>query len=313
SVEREGVIETKVVNLRGDDPTVELKIDKAWGPNVYVSVLALRGRIRDVPWYSFFTWGWKEPLNWVRSFWYEGREYKAPTAMVDLAKPSFKLGVAALKVGIAEHKLDVSVTADKPQYAIRQKATVRIKVTQAGKPVAGTELAFAAVDEGLLALRNNGSWDLLDAMFHDRAWSVETSTAQGEIIGRRHYGRKAVPAGGGGGRGQVRELFDTLLLWKAQVVADANGEAVIELPLNDSLTSFRLVAVADDGGSRFGTGNSSIRVTQDVQVLSGLPALVRDGDEFSAMLTLRNTTARDMKLRVALAGTASKGAASTAG
>ena len=313
SVEREGVMDTKVVTLRGNDPTVDLKIDKAWGPNVYVSVLALRGRIRDVPWYSFFTWGWKEPLGWARSFWYEGREYKAPTAMVDLAKPSFKLGVAALKVGIAEHKLDVSVTADKPQYAIRQKATVRIKVTQAGKPVAGTELAFAAVDEGLLALRNNGSWDLLDAMFHDRAWSVETSTAQGEIIGRRHYGRKAVPAGGGGGRGQVRELFDTLLLWKAQVVADANGEAVIELPLNDSLTSFRLVAVADDGGSRFGTGNSSIRVTQDVQVLSGLPALVRDGDEFSAMLTLRNTTARDMKLRVALAGTASKGAASTAG
>jgi hypothetical protein len=92
SVEREGVIETKVVTLRGNDPTVELKIDKTWGPNVYVSVLALRGRIRDVPWYSFFTWGWKEPLEWARSYWYEGREYRAPTAMVDLAKPSFKLG-----------------------------------------------------------------------------------------------------------------------------------------------------------------------------------------------------------------------------
>jgi hypothetical protein len=28
-------------------------------------------------------------------------------------------------------------------------------------------------------------------------------------------------------------------------------------------------------------------------VLSGLPPLVRDGDQFSAMLTLRNTTARE--------------------
>jgi len=307
SVEREGVIETKVVNLRGDDPTVELKIDKSWGPNVYVSVLALRGRIRDVPWYSFFTWGWKEPLAWVRSFWYEGREYQAPTAMVDLAKPSFKLGVAALKVGIAEHALQVSVTPDKPQYSIRQKSLVRIKVTQGGKPVAGTELAFAAVDEGLLALRNNGSWDLLNAMFQDRAWGVETSTAQGEIIGRRHYGRKAVAAGGGGGRGQARELFDTLLLWKAQVVPDANGEAVIEVPLNDSLTSFKLVAVADEGAQRFGTGSATIRVTQDLQVLSGLPPLVRDGDQFTAMLTLRNTTAREMRTRVTLAGIASKG------
>jgi hypothetical protein len=31
---------------------------------VYVSVLALRGRLREVPWYSFFTWGFKAPREW---------------------------------------------------------------------------------------------------------------------------------------------------------------------------------------------------------------------------------------------------------
>jgi hypothetical protein len=46
----------------------------------------------------------------------------------------------------------------------------------------------------------NTSWNLLDAMLQRRSWGVETSTAQMEIIGRRHYGRKAVPAGGGGGK-----------------------------------------------------------------------------------------------------------------
>ena len=65
AVEREGVIDTRVVTLRGDDPTIELKIDKAWAPNVYVSVLVLRGRMRDVPWYSFFTWGWKRAAGLV--------------------------------------------------------------------------------------------------------------------------------------------------------------------------------------------------------------------------------------------------------
>ena len=303
-IEREGVMDTRVVTLRGDDPTVGLKIEPAWGPNVYVSVLALRGRIREVPWYSFFTWGWKEPLNWVRSFWYEGREYQPPTALVDLSKPAFKLGVAALEVGIAGHELQVAVSADKPQYAVRQKAVARIKVSQGGKPVAGARIAFAAVDEGLLALRNNDSWDLLHAMIQPRAWGVETSTAQGEIIGRRHYGRKAVAAGGGGGRGSTRELFDTLLLWKADVALDANGEAVVEVPLNDSLTSFRLVAIADAGLQQFGSGSTTIKVTQDLQLLSGLPPLVRDGDRFSAMLTLRNTTAREMKIHATLQGTA---------
>ncbi|MBX3622400.1 MAG: alpha-2-macroglobulin [Rhizobacter sp.] len=311
SVEREGILSTQVVTLRGDDPTVALKIDKAWGPNVYVSVLALRGRIREVPWYSFFTWGWKSPLNWVRSFWYEGREYRAPTAMVDLSKPAFKLGVAALEVGLAEHRLEVSVTPDKPQYSIRQKASVRVKVLKDGKPLAGTEIAFAAVDEGLLALKPNDSWDLLHAMVQQRAWGVQTSTGQSEIIGRRHYGRKAVAAGGGGGKNATRELFDTLLLWKDRVTLDARGEAVIEVPLNDSLTSFALVAIADAGVQQFGTGSASIRVTQDLQVLAGLPPLVREGDRFSAMLTLRNTTAHDMTVRATLQGTSNSAPGAT--
>lgn len=307
SVEREGILATQVVSLRGDDPTVDLKIDRAWGPNVYVSVLVLRGRIREVPWYSFFTWGWKEPVQWARSFWYEGREYQAPTAMVDLSKPAFKLGVAALEVGIAEHRLQVTVTPDKAQYAIRQKATARIKVVKDGKPLAGTEVAFAAVDEGLLALRPNDSWDLLHALVQQRAWGVQTATGQSEIIGRRHYGRKAVAAGGGGGKNATRELFDTLLVWKDRVPLDANGEAVVEVPLNDSLTSFALVAVADAGVQQFGTGSASIRVTQDLQALSGLPPLVREGDQFSAVLTLRNTTAREMKVRATLQGQARVG------
>ena len=95
---------------------------------VHQMVTVVRGRLREVPWYSLFTWGWKEPLNWWRAFRVEGRDYQAPTAMVDLAKPSFKLGVAALKVGLQAHELQVNVTTDKPQYSVRQKASVKVKV-----------------------------------------------------------------------------------------------------------------------------------------------------------------------------------------
>ena len=63
---------------------------------------------------------------------------------------------------------------------------------------------------------------------------------------------------------------------------DGNGEATIEVPLNDALTTFRLVAVADAGIDRFGTGHASIRVTQDLQILGGLPPLVREDDQFGA-------------------------------
>jgi alpha-2-macroglobulin len=299
TLEREGVLQHRIVQLNGQDPTIELKIDEAWGPNVYVSALVLRGRLREVPWYSFFSWGYKAPREWWQAFWVEGQEYTAPTALVDLSKPAFRLGVAELRVGSKAHALDVKVVADKESYPVRGTAKVSISAKLPdGKPAANAEVALAAVDIALLELSANDTWNLLDAMLKPRAWGVETSTAQMEIIGRRHYGRKAVPAGGGGGRGQTRELLDTLLLWNPKVQLDENGQATVHVPLNDAITSFKIVAVADHGASRFGTGQTTIKSSQDLQIISGLPPLVREGDEFRAQLTLRNTTKAAMKVDV---------------
>lgn len=299
AIEREGIIETQVVQLNGQDPTVQLQVKEGWGPNVYVSVLALRGRLREVPWYSFFTWGYKAPREWWTSFWYEGREYVAPTALVDLSKPAFRLGLAEIRVGTQAHQLAVTVKADKESYPVRGQAQVTITAKLPnGQPAANAEVALAAVDQALLELMPNDSWDLLGAMLQRRAWGVETSTAQMEIIGRRHYGRKAVPAGGGGGRSNTRELLDTLLLWNPKLQLDANGQAVVTVPLNDALTTFQIVAVADSGTGLFGTGQTAIKATQDLQIISGLPPLVREDDQFRAQITLRNTTKAAMKVEV---------------
>ena len=185
----------QVVQLNGQDPTVQLQVKEGWGPNVYVSVLALRGRLREVPWYSVFHLGVQGPREWWTSFWYEGREYVAPTALVDLSKPAFRLGVAEIRVGTQAHQLAVTVKADKETYPVRGQAQVTISAKLPnGQPAANAEVALAAVDQALLELMPNDSWDLLGAMLQRRPWGVETSTAQMEIIGRRHFGRKAVPA-----------------------------------------------------------------------------------------------------------------------
>jgi uncharacterized protein YfaS (alpha-2-macroglobulin family) len=170
AVEREGILSTQVVQLNGQDPTIQLKVQDGWGPNVYVSVLALRGRLREVPWYSFFTWGFKAPREWWTAFWYEGREYVAPTALVDLSKPAFRLGLAEIRVGTQAHQINVSVAADKPSYPVRGTAKVTItgKLPN-GQPAAGAEVAVAAVDQALLELMPNTSWNLLDAMLQRRS------------------------------------------------------------------------------------------------------------------------------------------------
>src|SRR5262249_1219676 len=48
----------------------------------------------------------------------------------------------------------------------------------------------------------------------------------------------------------------------------------------------------------FGTGETSIRSTQDLMLFSGLPPVVRTGDQLAAEFTLRNTT--DKAMTVAL-------------
>ncbi|MFC4159330.1 alpha-2-macroglobulin family protein [Chitinimonas lacunae] len=273
AVEREKVLDWYTMTLNGTDPTIKLPIKPHYGPNVFVSVLVVRGRVAE----------------------------PAPTALIDLGKPAHKLGMLELKVGDQGYALDVKVAADRPVYQVRDKARVRISVkTRDGRPLPpGAEVALAAVDEGLLALRPNDSWRLLPAMLGERPYSFEaTATAQGQVIGRRHFGRKAVAAGGGGGRTSLRELFDTLLLWQPRVALDARGEATVEVPLNDSLTSFRIAAVATAGNDRFGSGETNIRASKDVMLFSGLANTVREEDRFEAGFTVRNTLEQPVKLTV---------------
>src|SRR5439155_1683392 len=80
--------------------------------------------------------------------------------------------------------------------------------------------------------------------------------------------------------------------WKARVTVDERGDAAVEFPLNDSLTSFRVVAVATGGPGTFGTASATIRSSQDLMVLPGIAPLVREGDRIRAEVTLRNTTGR---------------------
>ncbi|MCB5363222.1 alpha-2-macroglobulin [Pusillimonas sp. CC-YST705] len=301
TVEREGVLDSRVVHLEGDEPLVRLPVSAQWGPNVYVSVLALRHRLHDVPWYSFFNWGWKRPTAWWQA-WRQaaGSDYQAPTGYVDLSKPTFRFGVAEIRVSDEQDRLQVQVQADQSRYGIREQAQVKIKVSLPdGKPAAKAQAMVAVVDEALLELSPNASWDLLQAMRQRRPYGVETATAQSQVVGRRHYGRKALPPGGGGGASQpTRELLDTLVFWQPDVQLDESGQATVTLTLNDSLSAFRVVAVADYGADNFGTGETRFITAQDLQIISGLPAVVREGDSYQGGFTLRNGTESEMKVRV---------------
>lgn len=297
TVEREGVLSSFVVGLSGKDPVIEVPMPGSYAPDVYVSVMAVRGRVS-----GFANWRSNLARDWGLPFSQDGGK---PTATVDLAKPAYRLGIAKVKVGWEGHRLGVTVKAETPTYAARDTANVDLQVKNPdGSPAREADVAFAAVDEALLQLAPNESWDVLTAMMGDRPISVLTSTAQTQVVGKRHYGKKAVEAGGGGGgdlSGLNRENFQPVLLWKGKVPLDANGKARVQVPLSDALTSFKLVAIATNGAQLFGTGEASVRTQQDLSIYPGVPQVVRTGDTFGAMFTLRNGSDKPMRVTASVA------------
>ncbi|EKQ81828.1 MG2 domain-containing protein [Leptospira kirschneri] len=271
TVEREGILNSYIRNLSGKEPVIEIPIESSFAPNVFVSVLAVRGRV-DSP---------KE------------------TALVDLAKPSFRLGMAQIRVGWKPFEVPVRIETDKTVYGTRQKVKVKIQIDHPSTQVKkDSKITLVAVDQGLLELKSNDTWDLLKAMMNQRGNSVQTSTAQLHVVGRRHFGLKSLPPGGGGGGATTRELFDTLLFWKPDLKPDENGFLEVEIPLNDSLTSFKIVAIVHSGKDKFGSGSTQIRTTKDVLIYPSIAPFAREKDEILSGISLKNTTERNLELEI---------------
>lgn len=272
TVEREGVLDSFVTELHRDRPVIEVPLKGNYAPNVFISALLVRGRVGD----------------------------PQPTALLDLAKPVMKMGMAQLKVGWKAHELLVNLKASQTQYKAREKVPVTIQVkTAIGATLPeGTEVAIVVVDEALMRLKENTSWNLLKEMMGQRDLAVFTSSGQNQVVGRRHFGSKAKPPGGSGGfmAADNRELFEPVLLWQPHLKLNSSGEAQITVPLNDSVTSFRVVAIAQGGEALFGNGSVNIQSTKDLIIYSGFSPVAREGDQIQNAFTLRNTTTKLMKM-----------------
>jgi len=100
------------------------------------------------------------------------------------------------------------------------------------------------------------------------------------------------------GTGAPRADFSSLAMWKADVQLDQDGRARVAIPLPDSLTRWRIVALAMDGADSYGIGKATVQTRKPLQVLSGLPPVVRGGDELEQKVTLRNDSDSAMTVRV---------------
>lgn len=252
TTEREGVRTYRRFTLDSTQETVEVPITERDIPNVYVSVLLVKGRTKDA----------------------------TPDDGSDPGKPAFRLGYVELKVEDASKRLDVSITANREEYKPVSSATVNVAVRdRAGLPVR-SEVTLWAVDYGVLSLTAYRTPDILDSVYVPKALSVINQDSRQRIISRRAITPKGAGEGGGGGDpgDAARKDFRVLAFWIGSLPTDSSGRATATVTLPESLTTYRLMAVAADRQSRFGQDETEIRINKPVLLKQTFPRFLTPAD-----------------------------------
>ena len=270
TVEREGIRSYTPFTLTSTQQTVEVPIAAADIPNVYVSVLLVKGRTRP----------------------------DADDDASDPGKPAFRLGYTMLSVEDASKRLKVRVTSNKEEFKPAGTAKVDVDVKDAAGAAAPGEVTLWAVDYGVLSLTAFRTPDVLGSVYVQKSLQVVNTDNRERIVSRRVLTPKGTDEGGGGGddggtSADLRKDFRVLAFWLGSVATDARGHVSVDVKLPESLTTYRIMAVTGDRLSRFGSGESEIRINKPVVLKPAFPRFLTRGDKasFGSVVTSQLKTA----------------------
>lgn len=267
TVEREGVLARQVLTLKSTADTVEIPLGEDAVPNVYVSVLLVDGA--------------------------------APVTSPDGGVPQHYLGYKRLDVDPAGRRLSVKLSPNQDVYKPGEEVSVTVDVARDGKVVSDAHVILYAVDHGVLSLTGYELPDPFAEYYAQRDLRVLTADNRTTILNRADYLAKGADSGGGGGQGpQVRSKFETTPYWNAALRTDAQGKVNVKFKLPDNLTTFRLMAVVDQGADAFGGAEQEIRVSQPLIARPALPRVLRTNDRALAGIVVHNN--RDTEREVAV-------------
>ncbi len=271
NIERDNqVLRSLRVTLKGNAPMLEIPLVKGDGPNVFVSMILIRG---------------------------------AAQSTHKLKMPEYRYGICRLHVSEPETALAVKITPRAPKVEPGQEIATEVAVLEAnGQPAAGAEVTFFAVDDGVLALTGYERPKPRDVFEMPFALKVRTGLSLFELIPDVDPAPEAIAEGpdlmnkgyliGGGGPSgpgiQLRSDFPGTACWEPSLKTDAQGKVVVKFKAPDALTSYRLVAVAHAGTNRFGSAESNVQISKRLILLSALGQFAHAGDTLTARAVVRN-------------------------
>ncbi len=238
-----------------------------------------------------------------------------------------------LEVDVESARLDMRT---KPMQKLVQpgdEATFEVDVRHRDKPVAGAEVALMVVDEAVLALSGRSHADPLAPFYHQVYGNTSPLSTHGMVIdsgidlhgvpGYEQYrlderggigsgfgvgsgfGTMGRGAGGGGfGMGSsvvtARKDFRATAVFSPLLKTDARGKVSITVKMPDSLTRFRIVALATHDGHFFGKAENAIVTQRKVNARTTAPRFLAQGDAFSLPIVVQNLDTKPRVVDVAV-------------
>jgi uncharacterized protein YfaS (alpha-2-macroglobulin family) len=258
TLERDGIIDAFVKRMDSSGEGIDIPIEDAHAPNVFASVAMVKGR----------------------------------TGEGDRHRPRFQMGVTEIKVSTVKRRLEVELTTEQEKYEPGEKVRGQVQVSVGGKPVR-SEVCISVADEGVLQLIAYKTPDPMKTFYKAFGLGVESSTNLNRIA-RLNDPREIDPDEGGdsgdGGGPEIRSRFVSSAFWVPSLVTNSKGQASFEFDAPENLTAFRLMAVAADKGSKFGSGEGRITVTKPLLARPLLPRFVSTGDKLQVGVEVQNLT-----------------------
>jgi uncharacterized protein YfaS (alpha-2-macroglobulin family) len=272
TVEHQKVTRKFRTQLTLDNPVIEIPLKEEDAPNAFVSVLVIKGSADS--------------------------KRKSP-------EPQLRLGYCELTVDPSSSRLNVDLATT--QSETRPGEMIEVSGTVLGhksQPVSAAEVTFYAVDEGTLAVMGYDNPDPLSHFHQPRALRILNGTSLNnfipESVKERMFGNKGFIIGGGEGdalsaRGEdeqdpARSDFNPTATWMPTLITGKDGSFKARFKAPDTLTRYRLIAVAHHGTSRFGTGLGEALVNKPVMLEPSPPAFAHEGDRIRVKALLQNTT-----------------------
>jgi len=99
---------------------------------------------------------------------------------------------------------------------------------------------------------------------------------------------------------RIREYFPETLFFEPALITDGNGKATLTVPMADSITTWRLAALANSAIGQLGSTTKGLRCFQDFFIDIDLPVALTQNDQVSIPVAVYNYLPTDQRVRIEL-------------